>query len=168
MNMKLAFILLLVAATSLELRAQPFANAKTKINLDISAVDINEKPLSAFIAGEYARLRVRADLGQLPPRASVAIGAKATFNTTILGRPVSYTVNLPAQGAAGSLLNPAVGVEDSGRPLAEQIKDGIYEEIFDLNIPRETPAGSATITISVSGSSLAPLRKTFTLRVVRP
>lgn len=166
MKSSIASLVLLLAATLPNLHAQPVSSSK--INIEISAVDIDERPLTAFIAGEYARLRVRADLGQLPPRASVAIGAKATFSTTILGRPVSYTVNLPAQGAAGSLLNPAVGVEGSGRPLAEQIEGGTYEEIFDFNIPRETPAGSATITVSLSGSSLAPLRKTFSLRVIRP
>jgi hypothetical protein len=141
-------------------------NRRTRVDIQVTAVDANERPLPTLVAGEYVRLRVRAQVGNLPARAALSVGAKATFTTTILGQPVSYSINLPAQGTASSLLNPSVSA--SGRPLATDFNNRTVEEIFDFNIPRDTPAGTVTLAIRIAGSSLAPVQKSFNLQIVRP
>jgi hypothetical protein len=161
------FSTLLLLALSSGLHAQKPLQQKTKINVQVRAVDLDENPLANLTPGQYARLRVRADLGKLPSSAAVAVGARATFNTTILGRPVSYTVSLPAGGTASSLLNPAIGVPGSGQPLGKDLPSGIYEETFDFQVPPETPPGIVTITVRLSGTSLAPYQKSLRLQVVR-
>lgn len=159
----LGFILLPAVALNAKQPTSPQAGA----DIEISAVDINENPLPSLKAGQYARLRVRAMAGSLPDGASARITAVASYTTTILGRKVSYRVNLPVSGSIGSSLDPTVGMPNSGQKLGAEVEYQTVRETFDIYVPSEAPAGKLVLTIKVTASSAAPLTRNFNLQVVR-
>jgi hypothetical protein len=143
------------------------AVSKGSFELFLSAVDANENPLPSLVAGEYVRLRVKALVNKVPDTAAVLLSAKASFSMILLGRKVAYSVNLPAQGASNSTLNPTVGMPDSGKKLGTEYEKQVIEEIYDFHIPAETPAGSLKVTVTASATSIPKFSKTFAFQVVR-
>lgn len=140
---------------------------KSELNIQVSAVDQNGSPLSTLVAGQYARLRVVANIQKVPDKGSASISAKASFTTMVFGKKVSYSVNLPAQGFAGSTINPAIGMETSGQKLGAEFEEERIEEIFDFYVPTEAPAGKLEVTIRISSQGLDPVTRRFTFPVTR-
>jgi hypothetical protein len=140
---------------------------QSTVGISLIAVDRNGNPLQTLVAGEYIRLDLSADLSALPSKASASVTASAAFTTTILGRPVGYTVSLPLKGSAGSRIDPTIGASLSGSDLVKPYENTVYHEILDFQIPPETPAGIVTFTVSVSEASIKTVKKKFVFQVRR-
>jgi len=164
---KAALAILLVGTAALVQTAPAQPVASTGADIKISAVDINENPLPALKAGEYARLEVEARLREIPDKAQARVTASATFTTFVLGRRVSYSVSLPLRAAAGSSIDPSIGLPGSGKKLGSEVENRTIREIFDFHVPAETPAGELTISVKVTATSATRLSRTFRFQVVR-
>lgn len=156
---------LLLAPSQMEAAPTP---PKSYFQLSVSAVDLNGNPLPNLVAGNYARLTVKALVDKVPNTAAVLLSAKATFVTIFMGRKISYSIALPAQGAANSTLNTSVGMPGSGQKFGTEYEKKQIEEVYDFLLPAETPAGTLKVTVLATATSIPKFSKTFSFTVVRP